>query len=68
MPERTIHVQVHDGLVDLTLAALSAEPVTIDELRAAMGRFMEPGGGGLLFCAGRAGAGRAEYGRRACDH
>lgn len=40
--ERTIHVQVHDGLVDLMLAALSAEPVTIDELRAAMGRFMEP--------------------------
>jgi hypothetical protein len=41
-PERTIHVQVHDGLVDLALAALSAEPVSIDELRVAMGRYMEP--------------------------
>jgi len=40
--ERSIHVQVHDGLVDLALAALSAEPVTIDELRVAMGRFMDP--------------------------
>jgi hypothetical protein len=40
--DRTIHVQVHDGLVDLTIAALSAEPVTIEELKAAMGRYMEP--------------------------
>ena len=40
--ERTIHVQVHDGLVDIALAALSAEPVTIDELRTAMGRYVEP--------------------------
>ncbi|MHB8863821.1 MAG: hypothetical protein ACYC6N_15570 [Pirellulaceae bacterium] len=40
--ERTIHVQVHEGLVDIALAALSAEPVTIDELRAAMARYVEP--------------------------
>jgi hypothetical protein len=41
--ERTVHVQVHDGLVDIALAALSAEPATVDELLAAMGRFVEPG-------------------------
>ncbi len=39
--DRTIHVQVHDGLVDIALAALSAEPVTIEELRAAMTRFVD---------------------------
>ncbi len=39
--ERTLHVQVHDGLVDLAVAALSAEPTTIDELRAAMGRYLD---------------------------
>jgi hypothetical protein len=40
--DRTIHVQVHDALVDIALAALSAEPVMIDELKAAMGRYVEP--------------------------
>ena len=40
--ERAIHVQVHDALVDIALAALSAEPVMIDELKAAMGRYVEP--------------------------
>ena len=40
--ERTIHVQVHDGLVDIALAALSAEPVLIEELKTAMGRYVEP--------------------------
>ena len=39
--DRTIHAQVHDALVDIALAALSAEPVTIDELLVAMGRYVE---------------------------
>ncbi len=39
--QRTIHMQVHDGLADIALAALSAEPETIDELRAAMGRYVD---------------------------
>ena len=38
---RAIHVQVHDALVDIALAALSAEPVTIEELQAAMTRYVE---------------------------
>ncbi len=38
--ERTVHMQVHDGLVDVLLAALSAEPATIGELRAALTRFV----------------------------
>ncbi len=40
--ESTIHVEVHDGLADIMLAALSAEPVTIGELREALGRYVEP--------------------------
>ncbi len=40
--DRTIHVKVHDALIDVALAALSAEPTTIDEWRAAMTRFVDP--------------------------
>lgn len=39
--ERTVHIQIHDGLVDVMVAALSAEPATVSELTAAMGRFVE---------------------------
>ena len=66
--ERTIHVQVHDGLVDLTLAALSAEPVTIDELRVAMGRYMDPEVVDFYFAQAAARPGHAQYGRRACHY
>lgn len=40
--ERAVHLVIHDGLADILLAALSAEPTTIDELRLAMGRFIDP--------------------------
>ncbi len=40
--ERAVHLVMHDGLADILLAALSAEPATIDELRLAMGRFIDP--------------------------
>lgn len=40
--ERAVHLVMHDGLADILLAALCAEPTTIDELRLAMGRFVDP--------------------------
>lgn len=39
--DSTIHVEVHDGLVDVAGAALSAEPVTIEQWRAAITRFVD---------------------------
>jgi hypothetical protein len=39
--ERAVHMSMHDGLVDIFLAALSAEPTTIDELKWALGRFID---------------------------
>ncbi len=39
--KRTIHVKGHDGLVDVAVAALSAEPATIGEWSAAMARFVD---------------------------
>jgi len=39
--ERTVHAEVHDGLADIAVAALSAEPTTIEEWHAATVRFVE---------------------------
>jgi hypothetical protein len=41
--KRTIHVDVHNALADVAMAALAAEPVTIDELHSAMTRFVKAG-------------------------
>ncbi len=38
--ERSIHMETHAGLAAVTLAAVSAEPETIGELEAAMGRYV----------------------------
>jgi len=40
---RVIHGEVHGGVADKMVAALSAEPETIDELEAAFERFSKPG-------------------------
>jgi hypothetical protein len=42
--ERAICGTCHGSEADAAVAALSAEPETIEELQAAMGRFMKPGG------------------------
>ena len=47
--DRAIHAEVHEGLADITLGALSAEPETLDELRTAMQRFVEPPVADFLF-------------------
>jgi hypothetical protein len=39
---RAIHSQPHGSFVDVLVAALSAEPETIEELQAALGRFIKP--------------------------
>jgi hypothetical protein len=46
--DRAIHNQPHGSLVDVLVAALSAEPETIEELEAAMKRFLVPGTSGPL--------------------
>src|SRR5215813_5221723 len=37
-----IHGEVHGGIADAVIAALSAEPATIAELKAALNRFIKP--------------------------
>ena len=39
---RAIHGRPHESLADMAVAALSAEPETIEELQAALARFVEP--------------------------
>ncbi len=45
-PDRAIHGHPHASCIDEVVAALSADPETIEELEAAMGRFVEPEGRG----------------------
>lgn len=45
-PHRAIHGQPHGSFLDDVVAALSADPETIEELEAAMARFMEIDGDG----------------------
>ena len=40
---RAIHSHQHGSFIDLLVAALSAEPETIEELEAALVRFVKPG-------------------------
>ncbi|MFO7907023.1 MAG: hypothetical protein R6U98_30480 [Pirellulaceae bacterium] len=40
--EQKVHFQIHDGLADVGVAALSAQPMTKDEWLTAMGRFVDP--------------------------
>ncbi len=42
-PSRAVHEQPHGSFADLVVAALSAEPQTLEELEAALARFVEPG-------------------------
>lgn len=46
---RAIHGEVHGSIADSVVAALSAEPETIEELEAAVARFIKPTGEGGLF-------------------
>lgn len=39
--ERTVHLKIHDGLADVGIAAVSAEPATVDQWQAALGRFLD---------------------------
>lgn len=54
-PQRTFHVKVHDALADIVVSALSAEPVTFEELRAALHRFVDPSVVDLCFAGPRDG-------------
>ncbi len=45
-PKRAIHSQPHGSFLDEVVAALSADPETIEELEAAMERFVQYGGDG----------------------
>ncbi len=45
-PDRAIHGHPHASCIDEVVAALSADPETIEELEAAMARFVEPDGRG----------------------
>lgn len=56
--DRTLSLEVHDGLADVVLAALSAEPATIDELREALGRYLEPEVVAFIFRASAEGPAR----------
>ncbi len=40
--DSTIHVVVHEGLADVMIGSLAAEPDTAHELQIAMGRFVDP--------------------------
>lgn len=40
--EQKVHFPIHDGLADVGVAALSAQPMTQDEWLIAMGRFIAP--------------------------
>src|SRR5438046_927645 len=40
--ERAVYGTVHGSFLDLVVAALSADPETIDELRLALRRFLPP--------------------------
>lgn len=39
--DRHVHFRIHDGLADVGIAALSAQPVTTEEWETAMGRFLD---------------------------
>ena len=41
-PSRAVHEQPHGSFADVVVAALSAEPETLEELEAALARFLEP--------------------------
>ncbi|MFV1968570.1 MAG: hypothetical protein ACC628_24380 [Pirellulaceae bacterium] len=51
--EADVHGRTHGSLVDVVVAALSADPETVEELEAAMARFVEPAGkvSPLAHCA-----------------
>lgn len=53
--QRTIHSTTHDNIVDSIVAALAAEPETIEELEIALSRFIKPTGDRGLFNLFRAG-------------
>ena len=46
--KRAVHSEPHGSFVNVVVAALSAEPETIEELEAAIKRFVEPRTSGLL--------------------
>lgn len=51
---RAVHGRVHGGVADRLVAALSADPETIEELEAALARFQKPVDGRRSFKVGRA--------------